>query len=174
MLGYLMDKIKSFLIVAAVVVCAMILFSAYAIIVSPSRILRPLAPAVSSQASSTATIDGRQFKLHLAVNPIDQQKGLSVFDSLSQDEGMLFVFPTSSYYGFWMKDMKFPIDILWIQGDTLAGFQENALALDVKNPDNLPVYNPPEPVNEVLEINAGLAEKYGFKAGDKVFVKLAN
>ncbi len=171
MLNFIFDKIKNFLIVVAVVIFAIILFGIYAMIISPGRALKPISSSPVSRVPSTAVIDGRQFKVWLAVSASDQQKGLAVFNSLPADEGMLFIFPTSSYYGFWMKDMKFPIDILWIENGVLAGIQNNAPVENV--PDSrLSNYFPPEPINEVLEINAGLAQKYGFKIGDNVSVGL--
>jgi uncharacterized membrane protein (UPF0127 family) len=165
--------VKKLFIIIILVAFAAIFFFIYAFISSSSR-LKPLTPVLNKANGATAVIDGHQFKLHLAISPIDREKGLSIFSSLPQDEGMLFIFPISSYYGFWMKDMKFPIDILWIEGDKLVGFKSNAPALAVKNISDLPIYNPPEPVDKVLEINAGLAEKYGFKAGDAVSIKLGN
>lgn len=168
-MNYFADKIKSFLIVVAIIICVMVLFGVYAVIIAPSRALKPLSLPAASQASSTVTIDGHQFKVSLAISSADQQKGLSVFNSLPVDEGMLFLFPNYSYYSFWMKDMKFPIDILWIKDNTLVGIQENAPAENL--PDSqLPNYYPPEAINKVLEINAGLSQKYGFKAGDAVSI----
>ncbi|MGN6351023.1 MAG: DUF192 domain-containing protein, partial [Candidatus Nitrosocosmicus sp.] len=53
----------------------------------------------------------------LAITPDQQAKGLSIKNSLNDSEGMLFPFDKPGDYSFWMKDMKFPIDILWIDAN---------------------------------------------------------
>jgi uncharacterized membrane protein (UPF0127 family) len=71
-------------------------------------------------------------------------------------------------YPFWMKDMKFPIDIIWISGKTIAGFAESVNPEPEKTIFSLTSYSPPQPVDTVLEINAGLVKQYGFQIGDQV------
>jgi uncharacterized membrane protein (UPF0127 family) len=172
MIKSFLSTVKKLFVIIVLVAFTAIFFFIYAFI--SSNKLKPLTPILNKDNGAIAVINGHQFKLHLATTPMAQEKGLSIFSSLPQDEGMLFIFSTSGYYGFWMKDMKFPIDILWIEGDKLVGFESNAPALAVKNISDLPVYNPPKPIDKVLEINAGLAKKYGFKTGDIVFIKLNN
>src|SRR4030066_759414 len=53
----------------------------------------------------------------IAANSKDRQKGLSKLDSLPLDQGELFIFDKSDKYEIWMKDMKFAIDIIWIDQD---------------------------------------------------------
>ncbi len=125
-----------------------------------------------SQKSPTATVHGHRFNLEIATTPQKQQKGLSDRDSLSQNSAMLFVFPQSSLVTFWMKDMKFPIDIIFIHGDTVVSVAHNAPPPTLENKDNLPLYKPDQPSDKVLEINAGLSEKYNIKKGDKVEIEL--
>lgn len=57
-------------------------------------------------------------------NPDSQAKGLGGRPCILPDQGMLFVFPQPGQYAFWMKDMKFPIDILWISEDHRVVGQE--------------------------------------------------
>ena len=83
--------------------------------------------------------------------------GLSGRASLPKDAGMLFVFPKTSTYGFWMKDMKFPIDIVWI------GENKSVVGITPKiSPDTYPkIYYPPSDIRYVLELNSGGAAEYG-------------
>src|ERR671921_2143509 len=62
-------------------------------------------------------IKGLKINVSLAETPEQQAKGLSIKNTLNENEGMLFIFDTPKEYSFWMKDMKFPIDIIWISSD---------------------------------------------------------
>jgi len=112
-------------------------------------------------------INNQKFKVIVASSQQEQEIGLSKTKSLSQNQGMIFLFEKPDYYSFWMKKMKFPIDIIYINGDVITIIKN-----DVRPPkDNkeIPiVYTPTEPSDRVLEIQAGLSEKYNFKKGDKV------
>jgi len=86
-------------------------------------------------------------------------KGLSVKDALAEDEAMLFVFDVEGEHRFWMKDMKFPIDIIWISSDKIVVDIENNLQpchsgglCSIYEPDGNSVY--------VLETVGGFASKY--------------
>src|SRR3989344_3587537 len=70
--------------------------------------------AVNIDNTPYVKIAGEKIHVMLALTPIEQQQGLSGRDGLKDDEGMLFVFANSGEHLFWMKDMKFPIDIIWL------------------------------------------------------------
>jgi Uncharacterized ACR, COG1430 len=70
---------------------------------------------------SNVSIDGYNMTADLALTSEQREKGLSVKDKLKENEAMLFVFEESAKHSFWMKDMKFPIDIIWFVLDTVAG-----------------------------------------------------
>ena len=113
------------------------------------------------------TINGQSFKAITAVSQQEQEVGLSETESLQQDQGMIFLFEKPDYYSFWMKNMKFPIDIIYINQDTIVTIKTNAQP--PKNNQESPIiYTPTKPSDKVLEIQAGLSEKYKFKNGDKV------
>lgn len=117
----------------------------------------------------TVTVEGRVFKIDVADTMEKRAAGLSGRGRLRDDEAMLFIFPTAGKYGFWMKDMKFDLDIVWIAAGRAVGVAENVPAPKAgESALNLPSYNPPEPVDTVLEINAGLAARYGIGTGDAV------
>lgn len=105
------------------------------------------------------------FRVEIADNFTSRARGLAGRMSLGSDEGMLFVFTAPGPHGFWMQGMRFPLDIIWIRGDRVVGFAENAPVPTEATP---PTFLPPEPVDRVLEINAGLVAARGIKIGDKI------
>jgi uncharacterized membrane protein (UPF0127 family) len=113
-------------------------------------------------------VRGKNFKVDVADTMMKQARGLSGRESLGEDEGMFFIFHATGTHGFWMKDMKIPIDIIWILNDHVVGVEENVQPESEKSMFSLTRYYPPEPVNRVLEVPAGTVQKYGFKAVDAV------
>ncbi|MEX2013076.1 MAG: DUF192 domain-containing protein [Candidatus Levyibacteriota bacterium] len=122
-------------------------------------------------SSQTATINDHKFKLDVASTDIEKENGLSNKTDLPADQGMLFIFDKPDYYSFWMKNMKFPIDIIFIRDGTVVTIY-NDVAPPAPSEQNPLIYQPKSPADMVLEINAGLSSKYGFKEGDKI--KLGN
>ncbi|OIP58041.1 MAG: hypothetical protein COX79_03375 [Candidatus Levybacteria bacterium CG_4_10_14_0_2_um_filter_36_16] len=127
-------------------------------------------PTSLFKTTPTATINGKIFNLSVARSDKDRIKGLSGKDSLEQNTGMLFVFNKKDYYSFWMKDMKFPIDIIFIDDSTVVDLFENTLPPQNINSE-LSVYKPKSPGNYVLEVNGGTASKNNLKIGDKIELK---
>jgi uncharacterized membrane protein (UPF0127 family) len=85
-------------------------------------------------------------------------------ESISSDESMLFVFDTPDIYSFWMKDMKFPIDIFWVdEFKHIIFIKEDALPSSF--PEN---FAPQSPAKYVLETQSGFAKKNDVKIGDSV------
>lgn len=99
----------------------------------------------------------------------ERELGLGQRASLPTDEGMLFIFDTSSEYAFWMKDMSFPIDMMWLDAD----FHIIYIASDV-SPSTYPqTFSPPAPSLYVLETNAGYATDNRLTVGQTLdFVKM--
>src|SRR3989344_811917 len=110
-------------------------------------------------------LGGQLFSIEIADTPAKRIRGLSGRSSLPENRGMLFIFEIPGQYGFWMKGMFIPIDIIWIRGNQIIGLEKNIL-----QSSNLNYYSP-EPVDKVLEINAGLSDKLGLKAGDEIELK---
>ena len=113
-------------------------------------------------------VNGQVFNVGVADTSYLQHRGLSGEKSLDTDEGMFFIFQNPGKYGFWMKNMLFPIDIVWIdQNLKIIGIEKNV------SPDTYPkTFYPPENVLYVLEISAGRANSSNIKIGDSVnFVK---
>ncbi|MBI1838711.1 MAG: DUF192 domain-containing protein [Candidatus Colwellbacteria bacterium] len=122
--------------------------------------------------TKSVVIGGEEFRVEVAATPIKQTKGLSGRDGLGLNAGMLFPFSELSTHSFWMKDMKFPIDIIWIQNDKVVGFEENMEPGSSKSDAELRIYSPPSPINNVLEVAAGTVLRLGVKIGDAISIKL--
>jgi len=116
-------------------------------------------------------INNQVINVEIAQTVNQQVQGLSHRKSLAADSGMLFVFPDLRIRNFWMKDMEFPLDMIWIRDDTIIGFETNVL-VPLANQQVLPVYISPREVNYVLEVNGGFAEKNKIQVGDNVTYKL--
>lgn len=108
-------------------------------------------------------------KVEVVREPAEMAKGLGGRDGLEENHGMLFVFETPGEPAFWMKDMKFPIDIIWIMGDEVVDIAPN---LPVVAAEFLSTYQPKEPANYVLEVNAGFVKEHGIKVGDSIEIKI--
>ncbi len=115
--------------------------------------------------TASVRIAGQEIVAEVAQSPKAWQKGLSGRQDLPEGRGMLFIFPESSRRGFWMKEMNFPIDIIWIDQGKVVDI---APRVPPSTEDNPPVYYPRLPANVVLEVMAGFSEKYGVKIGDTV------
>jgi uncharacterized membrane protein (UPF0127 family) len=108
------------------------------------------------------TVDCHGFRVETVETEEDRMKGLGGREGLCPDCGMLFLFDRPERYGFWMKDMRFPLDIVWIDGDKVV-----FVARDVPT-EPLESIAPPVPADKVLEIPAGSAERYGIRPGSPV------
>lgn len=125
---------------------------------------------VDKFTSKTKTIElnGQIFKIEEVNTPSKMQKGLSGRESMAEDEGMLFVFGDKDYRNFWMKDMNFAIDLLWIDGNLIVGFEENMQPEPNVPLERLRKYRSLQPVDKVLELPAGTIKKINIKAGQKI------
>jgi uncharacterized membrane protein (UPF0127 family) len=127
-------------------------------------------PPVQNQIynySRQLQIGSQTLNVEIADTPAKQQQGLSGKKFMDDDQGMLFDFGSVQSPAFWMKDMSFNLDFVWIANGKVVG-----ITPDVSHPnspaDPLPTYNPPLPVNQVLEVNAGWGKKNNIKTGDEV------
>lgn len=120
---------------------------------------------------SAIKLGGREFMLEVMRTDAERAKGLSGHAPLGVDEGMLFVFDAPGKQGFWMPDMQFAIDIIWIAADVSSGLSITHIEHNVA-PDTYPqVFAPPATAADslyVLELAAGTAESLKLKIGDTV------
>lgn len=119
-------------------------------------------PSANSLAS--VVLGGQTFSVEIARTEKDQERGLSGRRSLPEGHGMLFWFATDANYPFWMPDMNFPIDIIWIDRSWSIVHIEH----DVSPASYPATFASPTPARYVLEIPAGAAKKLQLKIGQSV------
>lgn len=109
----------------------------------------------------------------LADSQEKRKRGLSKVESLAENEGVLFVFEEKDVVpGFWMKDMLIPIDIIWINDGKIVKIDKNIAPGAPETPDSeLKLYYPGQPIDYVLEVNAGFSSKNNIKTVDPVSIK---
>jgi hypothetical protein len=108
------------------------------------------------------TLGEKKLVVEVAGTPSQWEKGLSDRKELGAVDGMLFNFTSSHIPIFWMKNMHFPLDIIWIESGSVVD-----MATDVQpgSGDNLPTYSPKVPVDMVLEVPAGWASSNNIQVG---------
>ena len=87
----------------------------------------------TDKSTNYVKINNQQFVVEIADNDEERSQGLSGQEKLVYDHGLLFIFPEASEYGFWMKQMNFEIDIIWINGNTIVDIKENLLKNEYKS-----------------------------------------
>ncbi|OGF99305.1 hypothetical protein A2Y99_05045 [Candidatus Gottesmanbacteria bacterium RBG_13_37_7] len=117
-------------------------------------------------------INNHKILVELADTDKLREKGLSGRSNLPENRGMLFIFPQERIYSFWMKEMLIPLDIIWIKNNKIVDYHQNVPFPEpgITN-DKLKTYSPKEPVDKVLEVNAGTIEKIKINTGDNITVK---
>ena len=110
------------------------------------------------------SIKGNVLEVEVMKTQEEQIRGLSGRELLAENTGMLFVYDKPVIPGFWMKDMNFSIDIIWIGEDrSIVDITENLA------PETYPItFSPASPVQYVLEVNAGWAQEHSIEIGDSI------
>jgi uncharacterized membrane protein (UPF0127 family) len=129
----------------------------------------------SSPGSSSASAGGVELAVgdatveaEIADDDTERALGLGDRDRLARDAGMYFVL-TDSSPRIWMKGMRFPLDLVWINGGRVVQVTRRVPDEPAGTPESeLPIYSPSRPANRVLEVNAGWAERNGVRRGDPV------
>ncbi len=128
-------------------------------------------PQTNSTQEAIVRIGGETtYTVDVAGTPEERQQGLSGRPTMAEDVGMLFIFEEERPLHFWMKDMHFPLDIIWIDGQCeLVGVSAEVPTAppDAESAD-IPRANSPFPALYVLEVNAGEWAGNGMSAGDPV------
>ncbi len=101
--------------------------------------------------------------IEIAEGEYETQTGLMYRDGMEKEQGMLFVFPEEAYHSFYMKNTRFPLDIIFIDRDSVV-------TSIIKDAQPLQEQSLPstQPVMYVLEVNAGLSEAWGLQEGDRI------
>lgn len=127
----------------------------------------------SSKGIKTVSIKTLNVNAEFADTASKRKEGLSKRDLLPLNLGMLFVFEQSGIYEFWMKDMKFAIDIIWLdESKKIVDITHNVPIEPDKDDNELTRYKPSQNAKYVLEVNAGLAQLHGLQRGDQANFEL--
>ena len=101
--------------------------------------------------------------IEIAETEYETQTGLMYRKKMDEAAGMLFIFPEERMHSFYMKNTHIPLDILFIKSDlTVANIARNTKPLDETGIPSA------EPVQYVLEINAGMSDRWGIEPGDRI------
>jgi hypothetical protein len=114
---------------------------------------------------SNASLRNIPLIVELAQTSKQWEKGLSDRTDLGNLDGMVFIFPQYHVPVFWMKDMKFPIDMIWVSEGKVIDITHSA---PIETTDKLPTYSPRNKVNMVLETRAGWAAQNNITIGDSL------
>jgi len=130
---------------------------------------------VSAASAEPAVIpltlpSGKVLQVEVMVSDQDRAMGLMFRPSLPSDRGMLFLFETPDFHGIWMKNCKFPIDILWL--DETKHVVHVAEKVPPCKAEPCPVYTPLRRASWVVELNAGRARREGAAVGSAVRFEL--
>jgi hypothetical protein len=120
---------------------------------------------------TTVSIGTHRIAAEVARTSAEQQLGLGRRDGLAPGTGMVFPYTEARRWTFWMKDMRFDIDIVWIRDGKIVDVSRFVPAPRPGAPsavDDLPTFSPSEPADTVLEVVAGTANARGWKPGDSV------
>lgn len=114
-------------------------------------------------------INGVLLKVEMADTQSKRSKGLGGREAMASDEGMLFIFPDIQRRSFWMKDLQFPLDLIWIRGEIIVDIFHNVQPpLPGQEDDSLPIYQSNQEIDKVLEVTGGTAKRLNVKVGDSV------
>lgn len=113
---------------------------------------------------TTVSAKGHNIVAEVAEAEQDKTMGLSGRKCLGDGKGMLFVYPTTGDYKFWMKDMGFPIDMIWLDDD------KNIVTVRSRvEPDTYPrTFGADKPAQYILEVKAGVAASADWTVGTKL------
>lgn len=119
---------------------------------------------LNKRESIPVRVELSQFEVLVADDTRERARGLSGLSSLAENQVMLFVFPSDGRHGIWMKDMRFSIDILWLDAEGQVVHIEEHVS-----PATYPeVFTPRVQARYVVEMNAGLVEKFHIEVGQKM------
>ncbi|MCX7973624.1 MAG: DUF192 domain-containing protein [Candidatus Aminicenantes bacterium] len=110
--------------------------------------------------------NGFKVMAELAITEDQRQLGLMFREKMREDQGMLFIFEEEDYYSFWMKNMRFSLDMLWLDSQRrIVHIEENVPPC---SSEDCPSYGPALPARYVLELVSGSVKKHKLKLGDRL------
>lgn len=124
-------------------------------------------PAVAQGKRSSTTLNARQFRVETVVSPAALERGLSGRPPLPTGHGMLFIFPRLDRHTMWMPEMRFPLDIVWLD-ENLGVVHITRGAQPCPNRRECPSYGSEKMAKYAIEMTAGEAAAYGFRIGTQL------
>lgn len=121
--------------------------------------------------SARAIVGNETIDLEVAVTPEQTSLGLMYRTSLSDRRGMLFIFNRARYLKFWMKNVKIPLDMIFMREDKIEAIAANVPPCTTSN---CPSYGPPTLIDRVIELRGGRAAELGLKVGDRIEIEFLN
>ena len=121
--------------------------------------------------TAKAKIGSQVIQIEVARTPQQQALGLMYRTNVADDRGMLFPFAQPRVVGFWMKNCKIPLDMIFLRDDVVKAIQVNALPCEQ---EPCPTYGPDVPVNQVIELRGGRSQELGVKVGDRIPISFLN
>ena len=117
---------------------------------------------------TTVTIRGHGIEAEVARSATEQSRGLSGRARLEPNAGLVFPYARAGRLGFWMKEMRFDLDLVWIRDGRIVDISAFVPAprAGASMLDALPTFHPKEPADTVLEVVAGTAKVRGWQVGD--------
>lgn len=137
------------------------------IIIWLALLLATAGSADNRQETALVAINQQKIKVEIAATFDQHYRGLSGRAALCADCGLLFNFTDSGQKSFVMRNMNFPLDIIFINRGVIQNIAEN---LEPEGNDPQHIYRSAGAADQVLEVNGGYCEKYNIRAGDKIFL----
>ena len=129
----------------------------------------PKSPTPTQTPGRQVRIGATTIAVEIADTDAKRSLGLGKRTSLDKDSGVLFIFPQKDVTrNFWMKDMNFAIDIIWVNDGKIVKIDKNVPPQPEVADSALKNYSSGTPVDYVLEVNAGFSEKGGVNVGSTV------
>lgn len=122
----------------------------------------------SNWSEARIKLGGNRLHVLVAETQYQQKKGLGGRSSLKDYDGMLFQFFPAYRVPMVMRNMKFPIDIVWLYDGKVVDIEKNVQPEPNKEGGSLTEYQPDKKANIVIELKSGLVDKYNIKPGDKL------
>lgn len=148
-----------------IIVAPIIAAVSIAVLLLPSIVQQTQTPIYDYEVRKI-TIDNIALDVEIADDSEKIQRGLMFRDMLPENHGMLFIFDEERKYSFWMMNMKFNLDIIWLNADgKVVHIVEGAEpCIDAAHTSQC-TFSPDEPARYVLEVNSGFVQKYGIDEG---------
>lgn len=132
---------------------------------NPQTVIKSQSQGQSLPITGKLILNDIQIDLEIAVTPEQQAIGLMFRDTLPSNRGMLFPFNPPTRVNFWMKNVSFPLDLIFLADGIVKDIAHNVPPCE-KEP--CPIYSPNSEIDQVLELGGGSAQNFGITKGDRL------